>query len=74
MPRVPRLQLSSEFRAAIKNDPRGIVRLAHVIGLTSYTALSRLLHVRRISGTSLNQGRLHQLATAITYTGEVFRG
>jgi len=40
MPPVPRLQLSSEFRAAVFADPRGIVRLAHAIGLTSYTVLS----------------------------------
>lgn len=74
MPPVPRLQLSSDFRAAVLADPRGVVRLAHLLGLTSYTALSRLLYAPRISGTVLNQGRLRQLAAAINFTGEVFRG
>jgi hypothetical protein len=73
MPRAPRRQLSSAFRAAVRNDSRGIVKLAHLLGLTSYTALSRLLYTRRISGTPLNHERLRQLATTVNYTGEVYR-
>ena len=74
MPRVPRLPLTPEFRAAVRVDQRGIVRLAHLAGFCSYPQLSRLLTARRISGTAVNQGRLRQLAVAIEYTGEVFRG
>ena len=73
MPPVPSLALSSDFRAAVFADSRGVVRLAHSIGLTSYTALSRLLHARRLSGTALTQARMRQLATEINFTGEVFR-
>jgi hypothetical protein len=38
MPPVSRLQLTSEFRAAVYADPRGIARLATVIGLNRITA------------------------------------
>jgi len=72
MPPVPRLQLTSEFRAAVFADPRGVVRLAHTIGMVHYPALSRMLHAPRIAGTALKRDRLRKLAEAIHFTGEVF--
>src|SRR5262245_56052116 len=33
MPRFRRLQITSEFRAAVRADDRGIVRLAHELGI-----------------------------------------
>jgi hypothetical protein len=66
------LQLRSEFRQAVLADPRGVVRLAHGIGLNSYTALSRLLYAPRVSATTLAQARLRALADLIEFKGEVF--
>ena len=72
MPPVPRLQLSADFRAAVKADGRGIVRLAHLIGLTSYTQLSALLNKPRFKGSDLNQDRLRRLAEAVGFIGPLW--
>jgi hypothetical protein len=74
MPRFSRVAVTPEFRAAVRADERGIVQLAHVLGITSYPTLSRLVSKRRITATPLNRSRLQQLATAINFNGEVFRG
>lgn len=74
MPPVPRLQLSSDFRKAVRADSRGIVRLATLAGFPAYTALTRLLTRPRVPGTALNMARVRELATAINFDGPVFRG
>jgi hypothetical protein len=74
MPRFARLRLTPEFRAAVRADERGIVQLAQLLGITSYPTLSKLLSKPRFNATPLNRSRLLQLATAINFTGEVFRG
>lgn len=74
MPRIARLSLTREFRAAVRADQRGIVRLAQVVGVVSYPSLSRLLTRVTIPATDLNRDRLARLASAISFTGEVFRG
>jgi hypothetical protein len=72
--RAPRLQLTADFRDAVRKDSRGIVCLAHALGVTSYPNLSHLIHAPRISGTALNRARLQQLAALVGFEGEVFRG
>jgi len=72
MPRAPRLQLSAAFRDAIKNHPRGIVRLAGDIGYTSYPHFSNLINAPRFRGTPLTQSRLRQLAVLIGFTGDLW--
>ncbi len=74
MPRFRQRSLTPEFRAAVRADERGIVHLAPLIGITSYTTLSRLLSKRHLTATPLTRARLQQLASTINFTGEVFRG
>jgi hypothetical protein len=72
--RAPRLQLTADFRDSVLRDERGIVALAHALGINSYTNLSHLIHAPRISGSALNRARLQQLATLVGFEGEVYRG
>jgi hypothetical protein len=73
MPRAPRLQLTAEFRAAILNDPRGIVRLATVAGFGGgYPNFSVLIRAPRFRGTALVCSRLRQLAADMQFTGDLW--
>lgn len=73
MPKNPRLRLTPEFVEIIRNDPRGLIRLAPLAGFPAYTSLSRVLNRRRAHGGSpLLQQRLRQLAQVLNFTGEPF--
>ena len=72
MPRAPRLQLTSAFRAAIVNDSRGIVRLSALAGYSAYPNFSKILRHSWFSGTSLHQERLRRVADAIGFTGTLW--
>jgi hypothetical protein len=72
MPRPPRLQLTAAFREALRNDPRGIVRLANLAGFPAYTSMARLTKPKRFAGTTLAQARLRQLACVMAFTGDIW--
>ena len=74
MPRFQRLRISPEFRAAVRADERGIVRLAQLLDIPSYPVLSKLVSRPRFTATPLNRARLQQLASLVGFTGDVFRG
>jgi hypothetical protein len=74
MPHFPRLRVSPEFRAVVRADERGIVRLSQLLGITSYPTLSKLVSRPRFTASPLNRSRLQQLATLVGVQGEVFRG
>jgi hypothetical protein len=72
MPRHPRLQITAAFRDRVKNDPRGIVRLANLAAYPAYTHLTRVLNRPRVSGTALVQARLRVLAAVLGFTGDIW--
>lgn len=72
MPPAPRLQLTSAFRTAIKNDPRGVVRLATLANYPAYPLLGRVINPPRFSGTPLNLSRLRALAEVVGFTGDLW--
>lgn len=74
MPPLPRRQLAADFRKAVYADSRGICRLSQLAGFPAYTHLIRVLRKNWIVVTPLIESRLRTLATAILFTGEVFRG
>ncbi len=69
-----RLRVTAEFRAAVRSDERGIVRLAALVGFPSYPSFSKLISRPRFAGTPLMRARLQAIAEAIHFTGEVYRG
>jgi hypothetical protein len=72
--KYPRLELDPEFKRAVYADPRGVTRLAPIVGYVAYHRLSTILNARRVPRTPLNAERLQRLAALVGYTGEVFRG
>jgi hypothetical protein len=75
MPHFSTLRITPEFRAAVRADERGIVKLALLLGLNNYTSLSTLVNcTTRFTGTPLRRQRLDALAQLIGFTGEVYRG
>jgi hypothetical protein len=71
--KYPRRQLHPEFRNAVYADTRGIIRLAPLVGYNAYHRLSTILNARRVPATPINIDRLHKLAAAVSFNGEVFR-
>ena len=73
MPRILRLQLTSDFRTAVLNDPRGVVRLARDRSHQLHRAVATALLAAR-AGHRAQPDRLQALASVVGFSGEVFRG